>query len=518
MIVTLCRDLEQLGLDLKALGEFFSKCDPQIEVRVKAGPCDRPERWLGRSGTPADRLVFGLCAAGEHGELRARARRRGFDPLAIEVVDLGALRALAPAGAAATRAARKLLGAALARARAYQTAGPENFKPVFDANQNVVRRSLFGLPPMRWKVVPSIRREACAAERGCRTCATTCPHTALAHVDGRMVLDKAQCTSCGACVSACPVAAIDLPGASAAQVEAQLRALLVPDDGSSGPGILFHCQRCTPSLDRLPQVEYAVDWFPVELPCLGMVSPAWILQSLGMGAAAVGLFPCRREKCRFGERETLGQRVDYCQTVLQAVGASPDALRMMDTTDETTLADVLRRPLAPTARVSSMDRAGIELRPDRGGVANALLAMVRAHGKMPEQAIEHAGSPLGVVTLRPGCTACGSCASACPSGALVCEHDGTDVAIAFDGTRCIGCGVCAPACPEKVVHVERKTDLAVLAQGRQTLHREQTVRCERCGGMVITRALAGRLQAILGDDPVLPALTRYCETCRALSL
>lgn len=523
MIVTLCRDLQRpdCGLDLAALSGWLAERDSEIEIRIKAGPCDRPERWLDRKGARADRLLFGLCAAADRGELQARARRRGFDPLAIELINLGAMCRLAPTGAEATRGAQKLLGAALDRSRAYQAGGPENIKPVFDFDREVSRRSLFTLPPIRWKIVPSIRHEACAVERGCRACATTCPHTALGRADGRMVLDKAQCTGCGACVSACPVAAIDLPGASLAQIEAQLSALLAPGEvPGSRSGILFLCHRCAPSLDRLPRpgAESPVDWLPVELPCLGMVTPAWILQSLSMGAAAVGLLAGRREKCRFGQRETIGERVDYCQTVLQALGASPDALRMIDTIDEIALADALRRPLAPAALSGLTGDAGFDLRPDRGGTATALLGMARTRGGTPEHAIEHAQSPLGVVTLRPGCTACGACAAVCPTGALAREHDGADVALSFDGARCTACGMCVPVCPENAVHVDRKTDFGVLARGRQTLHRDQTVRCEKCGDVVATQALLERFRAILGDDPAMPVITRYCEACRALPL
>lgn len=524
MTVYLCRDLERPagGLDLGVLAAWLAERDPETEVRITAGPCDRPERWLDREGARADRLLFGLCAAdGDRGELHARARRLGFDPLAIEVVDLGASRALAPARAEATRKARALLDAGLARSRAYQASGPENAKPVFTWDQQVSRRSLFTLPPIRWEVVPSIRDEACAVARGCRACATTCPHGALGAADGRMVLGKARCTGCGACVSACPVAAIDLPGASLPQIEAQLDALLGPDSaGESRSGILFVCHRGAPSLSRLPRpaAAHPVDWLPVELPCLGMVTPAWILQSLHLGAAAVGMLACRREDCRFGQRETIEGRVGYCRAILQALGGSPDAVRAVDVTDERALAEALARPVASAPTPPTARRAGIDLRPDHGVAADAVLGLARRYGRTPEQALDHAQSPLGVVALNPGCTGCGACAAACPTAALAFDQNGPAVTLSFDGTRCTGCGVCAPVCPESVVHVDRRTDLGVLSRGRYTLHRDHVVRCEKCGGVVATRALLDRFAAILGNDPALSTISRYCEACRGLLL
>jgi len=517
VIVYLCRDLEGGGLDLTLLAGRIAECDPQAEVRIAPGPCDRPERWLDREGTPTDRLLFGLCAVADRGELHARARRLGFDPLAIEVVNLGVSCALAPTRAEATRKAQALLGAGLARSRVFLAGGPENVKAVFIQDQQISRRSLFTLPPIRWEVVPSIRDEACAAARGCRACATTCPHKALDATDGRMVLSKAQCMGCGACVSACPVAAIELPGASLAQIEAQLGALLGPD-AACGPrsGILFHCSRGAPSLSQLPRpaAAYPINWLPVELPCLGMVTPTWILHCLGLGAAAVGMLACRREECRFGQRETLEGRADYCRTVLRALGASPDSVRTVDVTDKRALAEALARPIAQAPSPAGDGSAGLDLRHDHGATANALLELAGRWGRTPDHAIEYLQSPLGVVTLNSGCTACGACASACPTGALAIEQNGAEVALSFDGTRCTACDVCAPVCPEKVVQVDRRTDFRLLSRGRHELHRDDVVRCEKCGGVVATRALLDRFRTILGDDPAMSTITRYCEACR----
>lgn len=43
---------------------------------------------------------------------------------------------------------------------------------------------------------------------------------------------------------------------------------------------------------------------------------------------------------------------------------------------------------------------------------------------------------------RSACVGCGSCAAACPSGALLLTGEG----VRADGAKCIGCGACARAC------------------------------------------------------------------------
>jgi ferredoxin len=95
------------------------------------------------------------------------------------------------------------------------------------------------------------------------------------------------------------------------------------------------------------------------------------------------------------------------------------------------------------------------------------------------------------------------------------EAGGDEVAVAFAAGLCLACEGCVPVCPESVVQVEKRTDLPSLSQGKRVLHRDRQVRCERCGAPVAARALLDRFAAILGRDPVLATVTRYCADCRS---
>ena len=92
------------------------------------------------------------------------------------------------------------------------------------------------------------------------------------------------------------------------------------------------------------------------------------------------------------------------------------------------------------------------------------------------------------------------------------------VSLCFDARLCIGCGECAPVCPERVVRIEKVTDLRCLAEGKRVLHRDREVRCLTCGAAVAPRAMLERIRGLLGTDPALSAIPRYCADCRGTLL
>lgn len=518
MKVILCKGLERLGngLDLCAVEAWLAGRAPGVEVRCAPPPCDRPERWLGQRLEGSDRLVLGLCSInGEKREFQAHAMKAGLDPFAVEVVNLGAFCALPHPRSQATEKAKLLLEAALAKSRAYPGSQPENAKPLFSWDRQVSRRSLFTLPPVRYEAVPSIREDACVAGKRCLVCATACPRGALSlSEDGRMILDKARCTGCGACVSLCPRVAIDLPGASLSEIEAQISMLLDSALTTLHPrGIVFICERGVETFESLALsgVSYSAGWLPVEIPCIGMVTPTWFLQCLNRGAAAVAALVCPSEECRFGRREVIEGRVEYSREFLGALGEQPDLVKLLDQADPVKLASALEslpeaKERAPRSQVS------FSLAPR--GAAQAALEVAERCGSPPDCVLPHPHSPLGFVEIKEGCTGCGACASACPTEAMVLERDGDGVSLSFDARLCTGCGECVPVCPEAVVKVERATDLRRLSQGTRALYRGSEVRCEACGGPIAPREMVEKLRALLGNHPAVSTVTRYCLYCR----
>lgn len=211
-------------------------------------------------------------------------------------------------------AAVQLAGAA-ARARAFAGSRPEHAKMTFPTQTS--RRALLTFSLPEYLAAPAIDHGRCAADRGCHACVDVCPQRALSITGGRVSYDRNACEPCGRCVTACPTGATENPAATTAQLEAQVAALLDPAAGPPGPrGIVFVCRRATSAPPA------AAGWYPVTLPCTGMLRPAWLLAPLAMGAAAVAARPCGESGCPLAGDADLRKRVGWCQEFLAAAGAS----------------------------------------------------------------------------------------------------------------------------------------------------------------------------------------------------
>jgi ferredoxin/coenzyme F420-reducing hydrogenase delta subunit len=527
-VVLLCSDLAnpKWGLNLEELGSFLEGTFTSVAIEVFPDLCHH----LGELSSilahrHADRAVFGLCSAGySQVALQTSARKAGLDPLSLETVLLGTLCGMVHPQPQATQKAKCLLSAAVAKARAFQGSQPEQAKLcLMSPDLKMSRRSLFTVPPMSYRPVPGIRQEQCAAEAGCDLCATACPRHALQKIGQRLFLDRTRCESCGLCLSACPRRAIDLPGWSLSQLESQLAALLDAATLDLGHfGVLFTCQKAIPKLEELAGqgVPYSHQWLPMAVPCLGMVTPAWILQSLAHGAREVALLSCGAS-CTFKQSPTITGRVDFCRTLLRLLGQAPDLVRLTAVSQTKRLLQILEMP-------PSQHGNGYQGRSEKplclaspAGAFMAIQHLASAAGASSDVSVEHAHSPFGLLDLQSDrCTGCLACVERCPTGALASESSGDELFITYEASRCIGCGICADSCPERAdqaLKANKVTDLGILSGDRVALYRDRAVICESCKRVISSRALMKRLETLLAEGGVTlgTAIARHCPSCRS---
>ncbi|MCL6644882.1 MAG: methyltransferase domain-containing protein [Dehalococcoidia bacterium] len=400
-----------------------------------------------------------------------------------------------------------------------------------------------------YESIPAAVPDRCRADRGCAQCAQRCPRGALAVVDGTVELDRSACTRCGICVTACPHEAMELPGAMPAQVEAQVAALLHAAPAALGPrGIVFTCQHDgqhhggTRAASARAATAQAPGWLPVEVPCVAMVPPTWVLAALAMGAASVALLPAP-DGCPDGTADAVAGRVAYCRALLRALGEPDERVVCGYAVRSDGQREELRALGEPDERVAALPAPGpwphalsdapppppprphlsapeVEAAFAHHARARVLAHLLARHARMDVGAVAHPHSPFGLVTAAPGCTLCGACAAACPAGALLLQHDATGATLHFAAARCTACGLCLPACPEPgVLALARITDLQRLCSGPVVLARSAHRRCAACGAPFAVEAMAAKVAALLGEASTAARLVaRLCPACRPVAI
>lgn len=109
----------------------------------------------------------------------------------------------------------------------------------------------------------------------------------------------------------------------------------------------------------------------------------------------------------------------------------------------------------------------------------------------------HPAASHGILEIDGGCTTCGACSTACPTGALRLDETESEVQLVHDPASCTGCSLCVSACPENVLHVERGLDTARIRRGTYELASSRTSHCRRCGDPLPAPQVTARNRELL---------------------
>lgn len=388
--------------------------------------------------------------------------------------------------------------------------GPQHLRPRFTFGAAAVSRRdlLTVVTGVRHDLVPAVEADRCAGTERCGLCIEPCPHGAIVRRAGQAAVDPRRCTGCGACVVACPVDAIRLPGGTKEEVDACLRDMLAGRADDPAPGIVaFTCARWNGTLPA-PYLE-------CPLPCVGLLSPWAILRAIDLGAGGIAVItgdsPCRDRH----DPGRLERDARVARELLRGLGREADRIAVADAASPRRLQELaaaLGPPGAPPGRVDPGDG------PTSLALGALLAGMVRSTGGAGTESRRSPEIPLASVEVDPArCSLCGLCAL-CPSGAIAHREDAERSVLTFHYAACTGCGLCRKVCPEQAIRLTPGLVPARLADPPRPLLETRLVRCESCGSPIapgaMLDAIARRLGQRRGPLAVLEDISRLCPACR----
>ena len=275
-------------------------CDPDA-----AGRMDQKVREHG-----LDRLVIAACSPRVHQEeFRQAAESAGINPYMVEIANL-----------------REQVAWIHSRNKDEATVKAK------DAVSMAVARSRQLIPLIR---PPSafVNEDLCS---GCGICESTCRQNAIYFTEGKNAgrriaqIDRAKCLACGACVSACPSAAMDMEGFSNEEIRAEIDAFSRDLETSREPFpaiLVFTCNWCSyPAADLagLKRLQMEPKFRIIRTPCSARVDPEWVLRAMSRGVDGVLVLGGKEGQCHFrGGNVRTRNRMILLARLLEQMGFDP---------------------------------------------------------------------------------------------------------------------------------------------------------------------------------------------------
>jgi coenzyme F420-reducing hydrogenase delta subunit len=244
--------------------------------------------------------------------------------------------------------------------------------------------------PQSLKVAIAINNDYCSK---CSICHSVCPFEAILKDEktGEVTIDVEKCQVCGLCASACPSEAIDLVYYDDDSLTKYAKKLMKQKKSNT---LVLTCRGSSPApceiVDMLKEKDIT-SFVSMRLPCVGRVSPEFLLKTVAEGADKIVVMQCEEGFCRFKKgNEVNANKVKLTQAALKQLGYKDDTL-----------------------------------------------SFVQASNK--------------AVYDTQKCVGCDKCVFICPYEAIEAQPFATPE---INLTRCVGCGACALVCPHLAIQLK----------------------------------------------------------------
>ncbi len=370
-------------------------------------------------------------------------------------------------------------------------------------------------------------RDICAHARskitGCSKCLDVCPAGAIGEAGDYVAIDSGICGGCGSCHAVCPTGAIayryprrvDTIGKAQTLVQAYAEAggktpVLLMHDATFGHELIAAMARFGRGLpaNMLPVSMHAVT-------SVGHVEMAALLAS-GVRRIVFLANPNNAE-----ELDGLKAEITLANHVTSALGFGEEPrIEAVAEADPEQAEAALWSPVPRTP----MPEGGFTAVGSKRDIARMAFARLHEHAPQKPDIIDlPAKAPYGRVAIdQAACTLCMSCASACPTSAIM-DTPG-EPKLRFTESACVQCGLCVKTCPENALSLEPRLNFTPAAMQPITLYEEIPFDCIVCGKPFATRSTIDRITSQLAGkhsmyaDSSRARLIQMCEDCRIVEM
>ncbi len=374
---------------------------------------------------------------------------------------------------------------------------------VFEAAQHVGTFE----KPLHVALAPELCAHSRAGQIGCTRCLDACPTGAIRPDGDHVAVDPLVCAGCGACSALCPSGAISYDAPPVAHLLRRIQTLSTTylAAGGTSPRLLVHDAEHGAEMIALAARfgrGLPADVLPLSVEALAGFGHAEMLASLAVGFVAVDVLLAPRS-----DTDTLSRE----SALAEAMGGA-GRIRLLDLADPDALSDALYGTAPEPLSIEPVLPLGNRRQVARLA-AKALLPDEKEPFPLPD------GAPYGAVILDTGaCTLCLSCASLCPSGALLDNPDKPQ--LRFQEDACLQCGLCATICPEDAITLAPRFNPADTALAQLVLHEEEPFCCIECGKPFGVKSTVEKIMEKLAGkhamftDSAAGRLIQMCDDCR----
>ncbi len=336
------------------------------------------------------------------------------------------------------------------------------------------------------KVLCSVFR---SPNSNCARCKESCPVDAVVlSEDGPEILD--HCNDCGVCIAACPNGAVRIEDRDDRSILEEIQAAL---DSNGREAFRISCTRGNTSA-------------ALVIPCLGRLTEALLLEPVRADAPAIEILqpPCSECPSVKGAG-FLTETVQHTRHLFEMVGLEREMIRVKNIPLQP-FRDIPGKPLSRRHFLGSigakaMEKAASAL-PDFGqeGDENKeifrdallakpqnskralLLELLREFKQKNRVIVDSKDAILAEITVNDKCTACGTCATLCPTGAIIRRETEGSFCLGFRADICTNCRLCLKTCASGALRMNKEVLLNhVFDENEMSLFEAPKKECLECG-------------------------------------